>query len=235
MVLGILALSLEPGLIHGFSTSSLGNMRRDSTHPWPQTPQRIAFAESLGLDGERITVAGAVHGAQVARVDQPLGAVDAVDALITNRAGTPLLVTCADCYPIILFDPRRQAAALAHAGWRGTEAGIATRVVQAMTEEYGSRPEDLVAGIGPGICAGCYEVGREVATRFPSEVVRPAAEGRFTLDLVAANRRQLIGAGLQPPRIHQQGACTKETPELYSHRRSPDGSRFACLVALRPS
>lgn len=235
MVLNILALALEPGLVHGFSTARLGNMRRDSGHPWPQTPQRIAFAEALGQDGERITVAGAVHGAQVARVDEPLGAVDGVDALITNRVGTPLLITLADCYPLILFDPRHHAVALAHAGWRGTEAGIATRVVQAMKEEFGSRPEELVGGIGPGICGDCYEVGKEVASRFDRGVVRPAAEGRFTLDLAAANRGQLRAAGLLPPRIHVHGACTKETPDLYSHRRAPDGARFACLVALRPN
>ena len=106
---------------------------------------------------------------------------------------------------------------------------------KSLTEEYGSRPEDLVAGIGPGICASCYEVGREVAVRFPAEVVRPSREGRYTLDLSAANRRHLTAAGVLSPRIHQHGACTKETPELYSHRRSPDGTRFACLVALRPT
>ena len=235
MVLSILELSLQPGLVHGFSTATHGNMRRDPAHPWPQTPERSAFANALGLDGERITVAGAVHGAEVARVDQPLGQVDGVDALVTNRVGTPLLATFADCYPIVIYDPRHHAVALAHAGWRGTAAGVARNTVTKLAEEYGSRPEDLVAGIGPGICGHCYEVGREVATRFPPEFLKPSREGRQLLDLAAANRRQLVDSGLEAHNVHVHGACTLETPELYSHRRSPDGTRCACLVALTPS
>lgn len=235
MILSILELSLQPGLVHGFSTTSLGSMRRDPANPWPQTRERSGFAQALGQEGERITVAGAVHGAEVARVDQPLGQVDGVDALVTNRVGTPLLATFADCYPIIVYDPRHHAVALAHAGWRGTDAEVAVHTVRALSEEYGSKPADLVVGIGPGICGHCYEVGREVATRFPAEVVTPSREGRFLLDLAAANRAQLVSAGVPQHQVHAHGACTKETDTLYSHRRAPDGGRFACLVALTPS
>jgi len=235
VILSILELSLQPGLVHGFSTTGLGSMRRDPANPWPQTPERSRFADALGLDGERITVAGAVHGSEVARIDQPLGQVDGVDALVTNRVGTPLLATFADCYPIILYDPRHHAVALAHAGWRGTEAGVAKHAVEALAEEYGSNPGELVAGIGPGICGHCYEVGREVSSRFPPEVVRPSREGRFLLDLAAANRAQLVSAGVPVHQVHAHGVCTKETDRLYSHRRAPDGARFACLVALTPT
>jgi YfiH family protein len=233
-VLVVAGLVAEAGVVHGFSTLALGNMRSPGPGAETVTAARRALASALGLDAERMTLAGAVHGAEVARVDGPSGVIRGVDALVTDRPGLPLLATFADCWPLVLYDPRRQALALIHAGWRGTALGVAGETVAALIREYGSRPADLVAGLGPGICGGCYEVGEEVATRFADGAVRPGATtGRFWLDLGAANRAHLEAAGLAPDRIHAQGTCTRESPELASHRRSPDGLRCACLVALR--
>jgi YfiH family protein len=230
-MLTIRGLAAEAALVHGFSTSALGCMRRGEGDPSPLTPARRAFVLAIGLDPERLTVAGAVHGAEVGRVDGPAGLVSGVDVLVTDRPGLPLLVTCADCYALVLFDPVRGALALAHAGWRGTAAGVAAEAVQALAAEYGSRPEDLVVGVGPGICGGCYEVSADVAARFDAAFLTPSAD-RYHLDLAAANRAQLERSGVTPERIHRHGACTWETPELPSHRRSPDGSRFACIAAI---
>jgi hypothetical protein len=232
-LLRIPALYAEPGLVHGFSTLSMGSMRLPAPGADPLTPARLAFAAALGLDGARLTVAGAVHGVEVARVDEPLGAVRGHDAVITDRPGLPLLATFADCYPVLLFDPTRRCLALAHAGWRGTAAGMAGRAVEALAREYGSRPADLVAGVGPGVCGRCYEVGEEVAERFDPAFISPSAAGRHLLDLAAANRAQLEAAGVRPERVHVHGACTRESDVLPSHRREPDGNRFACIVAIR--
>jgi polyphenol oxidase len=196
------------------------------------TPARRSFAQRLGLDGDLLTVAGAVHGAEVARVDGAQGAVAGVDGLVTDRRGLPLLATYADCYPLLVYDRRRRAVGLAHAGWRNTAAGMAGALVSRLAREYGSRPADLVAGVGPGICGRCYQVGGEVAVRF-NGFARPDPEGRFRLDLAAANRAQLEAAGIPAERVHVHGACTLESADLPSHRRRPDGTRFACLVALR--
>ena len=233
-VLRISGLEAAPGLVHGFSTTAFGSMQRPSDEPFSLTPSRGAFACVLGLDPVRLTVAGAVHGAEVARVDAEGFTVPGVDALVTDRPGLPLLVTCADCYAIIVFDRVHAALALVHAGWRGTAAGIAAEAVRSLSAEYGSRAEDLVAGLGPGICAACYEVSGEVAVRFDPRFRRPSGvrSGRFQLDLAAANRAQLEGAGIPWSSIHEHGGCTKVTPELPSHRRSPDGSRFACIAAI---
>jgi polyphenol oxidase len=232
-VLRITALAAEPGLVHGFSTAALGSMRAPGSGADHRTPERRAFAAALGLDAERLTVAGAVHGAEVGRVDEPAGVARGRDALVTDRPGIPLLATFADCYPVLLYDPAARAVALVHAGWRGTAAGIAARAVEAMASAYGSAPAGLVAGVGPGICGACYEVGDEVAERFEPTHLRPSPAGRHLLDLAAANRAQLEAAGLCPSRIHLHGACTRETAALPSHRRSPDGTRFACLAAIR--
>jgi YfiH family protein len=240
-VLSVAGLDVEPGIVHGFSTLALGNMRSPGPGAETITPARRALASALGLIPDRLTVAGAVHGAEVARVDGPSGVVRGVDVLITDRPDLPLLATFADCWPLVLYDRRRHAVALAHAGWRGTAAGVAGEAVAALNREYGSDPADLVAGLGPGICGGCYEVGEDVATRFTGGV-RPNYDGavrltgrpgHFWLDLGAANRAQLVAAGVAPERVHAQGTCTRESLRLASHRRSPDGLRCACLVALR--
>jgi len=185
-----------------------------------------------GTMGAQIAQQAALHGVEVSRVDAAQGAVEGVDGLVTDRPGLALLATYADCYPLLVYDPRQHAVGLAHAGWRGTAAGMAGALVAALVREYGSRPSDLVAGIGPGICGRCYQVGGEVAARF-NGFSRPDPEGRFRLDLAAANRAQLEAAGIPVGRVHVLGTCTFESADLPSHRRRPDGARFACLVALR--
>lgn len=232
-MLRIAALTALPSLVHGFSTSALGTMRQPPVEPSPRTPNRRAFASMLGLDPLRLTAAGTVHGAHIARVDTAIERVCATDGLVTDRGGLPLLVPSADCYPVLVFDPARRALGLAHAGWRGTAAGIAVNLVAALRREYGSRPHDLVAGLGPGICGGCYEVSKEVANRFDPHFTRSSGRpGRFLLDLAAALGAQLEAAGIVAARVHAHGACTFETVDLASHRRSPDGASCACIAAI---
>jgi YfiH family protein len=230
-VLMIPELESEPGLLHGFSTMVLGNVGLShAPDPAPVLASRRDFARAIGV-GDDLTVVGAVHGAAVARVDEPRGVVQGVDALITNQRGVALFATFADCYPIVLWDPAQRAAALVHAGWRGTVARVGPAAVQAMAKEYGSIPANIHAGIGPGICGRCYEVGKEVASRFDQRFVADGTGDRFLLDLAAANVAQLEDAGVRT--VHVLGLCTRESDFLPSHRRHPDGTRFGAIVALR--
>ena len=232
--LSIPPLANERWIVHGFSTVELGPMGLTRTHdPEAVTESRRRFARSLGLRPEWITVAGAVHSAQIARVDRPLPLVNGVDGLITDRKGVALFATFADCLPVIVYDASRPAVGLAHAGWRGSEAGIARELVAKMKANFGSVVAELRIGIGPGICGRCYEVGPEFAERFPMDVLAPGKKGKLLLDLVELNRRQLVEAGVDPKRIRALEFCTYESDRLFSHRRNPDGSRFAALVALR--
>jgi len=229
-VIQIPALAAEPGLIHGFSTAGIGSL--GLTHapdPAPVLEARRAFARSLGVDGEQLTVAGAVHGSTVARVDEPWEVIQGVDALVTDRPGLGLFATFADCYPIVLWDAPRKCAALVHAGWRGTRARVAVEAVRVMRDHYGCAA--IVAGIGPGICGRCYEVGGDVASQFDARFVAPGEGDRFLLDLAAANRAQLEEAGVRE--VHGLGLCTKESGFLPSHRRDADGTRFGAIVAVR--
>jgi len=222
----------DDGLIHGFSTLELGSVGlTHAKNPDAVREARRRFAASLNLDPDTLTIAGAVHGAQVARVDKPTESIEGVDALITDRPGIALFATYADCYPIVLWDPKHHAAGLVHAGWRGTEAHVATAALAEMGREFGTHPEDVKAGIGPGICGNCYEVGAEVAEKFNPAHVKPGTSGRYLLDLAAANRAQLNAAGVRD--VFNLDLCTKESQALPSHRRDPDGTRFGAIVAIR--
>lgn len=223
-------LADEPGLLHGFSTVAIGSVGlKHAADTAPVLAARRTFAAVLGLDGAELTTIGSVHGAAVARVDTPGGSVDDVDALLTDRRGVVLFATFADCYPIVLWDSGKKVAGLVHAGWRGTRAGVARAAVAFMQDEYGCR--HIRAGIGPGICGNCYEVGEEVAMQFDGRFLADGSEGRSLLDLAAANRAQLEEMGVRS--VYEIGICTKEHYLFPSHRRHPDGTRFGAIVALR--
>ena len=223
-------LADEPSFVHGFSTVALGSVGlKHAPDPAPVLAARLAFLHALDLDGADLTTIGSVHGASVARVDESGKSVDDVDALVTDQPGVVLFATFADCYPIVLWDPEKRVAGLAHAGWRGTRSGIATAAVTFMRDEYGCR--HIRAGLGPGICGRCYEVGDDVASQFDARFVDPGPDGRWLLDLAAANAAQLEDAGAKA--VYDVGICTKESYLFPSHRRHPDGSRFGAIVAIR--
>ena len=110
-----------------------------------------------------------VHGRAVLRVTAAGAAGDA-DGLATDRQGLMLGVLTADCVPVLLVDTQLRAVAAVHAGWRGTATGIVGAAVQAMQDQFGSEPEDLLATVGPSIGPCCYQVGEELREHFAPEL-----------------------------------------------------------------
>lgn len=150
-----------------------------------------------------------------------------IDGLVTNVPGICLVTYFADCVPLYLVDPVQKAIGLAHSGWRGTVNRMGACMVQRMAEDFGSRPEDLVAAIGPSICRDCYEVSEDVAAEFQklfgeSAVVTPGrAADKYQLDLWLANRLILEQAGIPAGQIAVTDICTCHNPGyLFSHRAS---------------
>jgi len=183
------------------------------------------------------------------------------DGLMTAQPGLLLGILTADCVPILVADVRRHAVAAFHAGWRGTVKRIVESGIGRMRLEFGSRPEDLIAAIGPAIGPCCYAVGEEVFSDFDSQFAyarelffevfnadplparypalfpgrrapgHPAEGSQLHVDLIAANRRQLLAAGLRPQAIQAVGGCTQCHPELFfSHRGS--GGRAGRMMAV---
>jgi YfiH family protein len=153
-----------------------------------------------------------IHSA-VVLVSAQTGVAGEGDALVTNVPGVPVSVRTADCYPVLLADRKSQAVAAIHAGWRGTAAQIAQAALRAMSESFGTRPADVIAAVGPGIGGCCYEVGLEVAQQF-------GLQQAGCIDLAAANRNQLIAAGVPAASIDVTGGCTRCDARLFhSFRR----------------
>jgi len=185
---------------------------------------RDSLLAALGYERADVCAFHQVHGHRVLD-GTPGWFVEEADAATSATPGRLLVVSVADCLPLLFFDPVRAAVGAAHCGWRGTVQGLAGEVVRAMRERYGSRPADLHVAIGPGIQGPCYQVGPEVVRAyreagFPEGLATPDDEGRHRLDLVAANRFVLESAGVRPERIWSAGLCTHcETDRFFSHRR----------------
>jgi len=207
---------------------SLGNFRQDERENVIENRRR--FLAALDAADWTLVTAKQIHSADVRFVS---GLEDARsepregDALTSDTPGILLAVQTADCLPILIADERSGAFSAAHAGWRGTLACIVARTVERMQQEYGSRPQDLHAAIGPGISAAVFEVGPETLIQFKDGFdyaenlisdTRP--DGKAHLNLNLANVRQLIACGLRADRIYDSALCTWLRNDLFfSYRR----------------
>ena len=196
---------------------------------------------SFGLDLSSVYDVWQVHGVDVSRATAPRlpgSEHHQADIITTNTRGVTLLMRFADCVPIILVDPKTQAIALVHAGWRGTLLGAARRAVESLQETYRSNPKDILAGIGPSICARHYEVGLEVVDQARQSLGKLADDfcfrinGSYHFDLWKANRMALEHAGLE--QIEMANVCTAcHSEDWFSHRLSGGKTgRFGALVAV---
>jgi YfiH family protein len=169
------------------------------------------------------------------------------DGLTTRETGLLLGVQTADCVPVLIADTRLRAVAAIHAGWRGTVAAIVTAGVEKMTRKFGSRPEDMIAAVGPSIGACCFEVGDEVQAEFTqrfaySDELLSKRAGRWHVDLWQANRRQLLDAGVPAESITVVGECTAcarlelGSRKYFSHRAEHGlTGRMLSVIGVRES
>jgi YfiH family protein len=147
------------------------------------------------------------------------------DAIISDQEQVLAGVKTADCVPILIGNPQTGSFAAVHSGWRGTYAGIVLYALERLSKEYNAQPSDCRVAIGPAAAACCYEVGAEVIDgfkeRFPdADLFTLTREGHAHIDLLKANRDQLLAAGVSPERIHTAPFCTMMRTDLFfSYRR----------------
>lgn len=230
---------------HGFSTKiggvskgvyaqmNLGVSRGDDPEAVLENYRRIANV--LHMPWERMVLSHQTHTTNIRVVtgkDAGAGLVkkrdyENVDGLITNIPNLPLVTFYADCVPLYFVDPVHRAIGLSHSGWRGTVNRMGQCTVEAMKAEYHSRPEDILACIGPSICSECYEVGEEVAQEFEKaflpaqneQILKQKPDGKYLLNLWKANEIILLEAGIKKEHLAITDVCTKCNPDLlYSHR-----------------
>jgi YfiH family protein len=260
-------LAQLPWLVHAFSTRrggvsrvyggnalNLGFTSHDSRAAVERN--RELFLKKLGVANGKtwpLVTLRQIHSDLIHRVDRAPIHLLAGDGLVTDTPGLLIAVQAADCLPVIVVDREKRAVGVFHAGWRGTVKRIVEKGVGEMRKHFGSDPRNLVAAIGPGVQACCYEVGEEVRTRFESQFTYGAslfhevkesdpvrekypllfltarAPGhselpvKLFLDLVEANRRQLFAAGVPKKNIDASAPCTACHPELLFSFRAEKG------------
>ncbi len=213
------------GVSEGYLAETNLSFAREVRENVLENYRRIATAEGFCMD--RITLTDQTHTATVRHVDERTAGMgmskqsDIVDTdgLITILPNTPLAVFVADCAPVLMADKKSGAVAAVHSGWRGTNKHIAAVALAQMKERFGTRPEDVIAAIGPCIGACCYEVGQDFKDAFEGKwehLFTPKGE-KYHFDLKEANRLVLESAGVQE--IYVCDECTRCRHELlYSHR-----------------
>lgn len=240
----------EAGVRHGFSTRlggvsegyfsslNLGFGRGDLDENVRENFKRVTGA--LGIDYERLCFSKQTHTNNVIIVNEEDAGngiskprpYDNVDGLVTNVLDLPLVIFTADCIPLFLYDPVENVIGAAHSGWRGTAGKIGKVTVEKMCSEFGSRPENILCCIGPGICRDCYEVSSDVTEKFVDafgrenadkiirrSVYNPDDPSKYMLDLWMACRLNFLEAGITEEHIEVTDYCTKCHSELfYSHR-----------------
>jgi len=202
---------------------------------------RIRVFDALGRSPGSIHDVWLVHGTDIVYADAPFS-LDApsfkADIILTDNPEVSLFMRFADCVPLLFHDPMKHVIGIAHAGWMGTVKGVGRMTVKGMNDRYGSRPKDIIVGIGPSISVDKYEVKEDVATPFRNAYVEDVdkiiqtRDGKTYLDLWKANEIQLRNAGVE--QIQVSGICTaSNTNDWFSHRAEKGKTgRFGVLMAL---
>jgi hypothetical protein len=170
------------------------------------------------LQGRRVATLHQTHSDKVRDAAGQSGWLGEGDALVSREPGLMVAVRTADCFPVVLADPVKQAVAVVHAGWRGVLSRIAVKAVERLVSRYGSDSRDLRVAIGPGIGICCFEVGPEVARQFQMK-------GRVRVDLAGHLAQQLVESGAVAKNIHQIGLCSFCQPDdFWSFRRDGEAA-----------
>jgi YfiH family protein len=242
------AVTTRHGGVSGDCYSSLNLGLHVGDDPERVIDNRERATRAFGVGLESVVFAEQVHGADASVVGQSErgrgtkqmeDAIASTDILVTTARDTTLAILVADCVPMALLDPEARVLAAVHAGWRGTAAQASVRALEAMAV-LGAIPERVVAFIGPGVHPahyqvdqGVYEALAQAAAPMPlsAEVARPDGPGHWLVDLMAANRQQLLQAGVTPEHIFDCGVTTSDD-DYFSDRAARPCGRFALLARL---
>lgn len=212
----VVAMTTRLGGVSDPPYDDLNLGRSTADRPDAVTENRRRVLDALGFDPDRVATAGQVHGTRVAVAHGP-GLYPETDCLVTRERDLALAVSGADCLPLIYC--AGDVVAAAHSGWRGTAAGMPGAALAAVLALAGAAATGVRVFLGPCIGPCCYQVGQDVADRFPARA-RSQRDGGVYLDLPAAARLQLEHAGVPSDAIVDPPACTScQAIWCYSHRR----------------
>ena len=232
-----------------YSSLNLSFDRGDDPAKVSENFKRIGA--SMGVDVEDMVLSKQTHTTNVRVVteeDKGKGVIRErdytdVDGMITNVPGICLVTSYADCVPLYFVDPVKKAIGLSHSGWRGTVGKIGKNTVQLMQENFGSKPEDLLAAVVPSVCMDCYEVSEDVIEQFKEDFEKKYWEdlfykkenGKYQLTLWKANELIFLESGILPEHMAITNVCTHcNSKILYSHRTMGNNRGNLCaFLALK--
>jgi YfiH family protein len=226
----------------GFSARGDGNMSLAYAVTRDSLRNRALFLSLLCIDERSLVCAKQVHRSQVRYAtenDRGKGALteetalSGTDALITDIRGLPLAIFSADCLVVFLYDPKKSAIGLVHAGWRGTRDGIVSKTLAAMKSMFNTRPQDVYAGFGPSIRRCCYQVGPEFQSFFPGDVTE--ISNAYYFDIAGANKKQLLSNGVPEINMFDSRLCTLcRSDDFFSFRKEGDAyGRMMSVIMLK--
>jgi len=248
----------QAGLRHGFTTR-LGGVSEGSSSSMNLSFSRgdteahvienyKIIMSALSLDYQKSVLTRQTHTKNIVVVSEEhcgygmpgKARFDDVDGLVTNQPNIPLVSFYADCTPLFFYDPVQGVVATAHAGWRGTLKRIGSEMIQLMGREYGSKPKDILIGIGPAIGQCCFEVDQDVADLFYDlpeayqTFIEMRDNGKYHIDVKAINRLMFLEQGVRPDHIEMSSLCTKCNPNrFFSHRAHGDErGNLSAIIAL---
>ena len=202
---------------------------------------RQKFLSGIGIDCKNLVCAQQVHGKKIEYVTVAnLGSgaleydssVADTDGFITDKKNVPIAVLTADCLSVFIYDPKRPAIAILHAGWRSTEQNISYEGIRAMQNKFGSQPKDLLIGFGPSIRSCCFQVEEDFKSNFDFGLLK--RDGHVFMDMALINRRQLVDCGVKEENIFDPALCTFSDCDLFSFRKeAKDAGRLISVIMLK--
>jgi YfiH family protein len=196
---------------------------------------RERFLNKLELSEKKVISVNSANGDNIAIVSKEDRGnfIHNTDGLITNDRNVYLSITIADCLPIVIFDPQKEVISLIHCGWKGLEKKIIGKAIKKMKESFSVNPEELLAGIGPGI-GGChFEVKEDFLVKFksfPEAIIKK--DGKSYLDLKLIAKRQLKQAGIKPGNIYVSPVCTYCQADRYFSYRKDESKPLQAMMII---
>ena len=242
------SLSKEPSIQHFVTDRSSRSNESEFTLSLSSSPDRTKIlrnrsllASAIGITASELYFPSQVHKTKILEVTRSTVHEELLDtdALLTNEPRICIAVMSADCVPILVVDKKNQAVAAVHSGWRGTVARILEKTLCEMERLFGTKGENVWAGIGPSVSMDSYEVGQDVVQEVKQsfschgDLLTPTENKKAKLDLWKANQVQLVEFGVPPQQIEFADLCTVKHNRHFFSARKGDKGRFAAGIMLK--
>ena len=239
-------------LVHGVFPNDFGNVDFRFGHKKQVLENRKKIADVLGFDFKNLWEMEQVHGSEVRILGNPSkkagrqeirksgkNVIPATDGLITDKKNAFLMIKTADCFPVLMYDPKNKVVGAVHVGWRGAIQKIFLKALLQMIDIYGCQAKNVLVGIGPGIGQCCFKHKKLVQEKLPEwqQYINIGKNNIKSLDIAGFIINQLTEAGIKKQHIEDSNICTSCSNQFYSHfkslRKRQTEGRFATIIGIK--